>query len=176
MEDHRPQSHADLQALFADRIAAPISERDGLTILDIENYVPFLLNAVSSGWQRVSAPRYRATFGLGITDWRVIAMLAIEPEITANRVCEVVKLDKAAVSRSINSMEASEHVIGTPVSAGSRNRTWRLTAKGERVHNQILEIALANELRLVSGIPLADLEICMRSLRQMIRNLDSLSG
>lgn len=170
------QINEDLRQRFDERLASPILERDERTILSIENYAPFLLNAVSSSWQRISGARYRDEFGLGITDWRVIAMLAIEPNITAQRICQVVKLDKAAVSRALKALELTGHIAGKSHGSGTRNKTWSLTESGESVHNRILHIALMNELALVNDIPMADLEICLRVLRKMHANLSALEA
>ncbi len=86
------------------RIASPMRDRDGTEIVDIANYAPFLLNAVSNAWGRKTSTIYRRDFGLGITDWRVISMLNIEPGITASRICDVIRLDKAAASRSLKTL------------------------------------------------------------------------
>lgn len=170
------ESGRELYHRFDGRVASPICFRGGHVVLEIENYAPFLLNAVSSSWQRMSGSIYREEIGLGITDWRVIAMLAIEPNITAQRICEVVKLDKAAVSRTLKALEASGHVCGALNGGGARNRTWCLTELGLASHDQILNIALSNELTLVEGVPEADLEICLRVLRQMLRNLTGIEA
>ena len=176
LADGKTRIAEQVRVRFEDRLVSPIFERDGEVLLSIENYAPFLLNAVSSSWQRISGARYRDEFGLGITDWRVIAMLAIEPGISAQRITEVVKLDKSAVSRALKSLTASGHVAGHEIGSGARNKTWQLTEFGMETHRRILSIALSNELALVDGIPLADLEICQRVLRQMLGNLAGLEA
>lgn len=65
------------------RIDSPTWDRDWIEILDTSRYAPFLLNAVSSAWGRRASTIYRSDFGLGLVEWRVIAMLNFEPGITA---------------------------------------------------------------------------------------------
>ncbi|CUH81164.1 MarR family winged helix-turn-helix transcriptional regulator [Tropicibacter naphthalenivorans] len=129
-----------------------------------------------SNCQGITGARFRGAVGLGITEWRVIAMLGIEPDTTAQWVAEVVKLDTSAVSRALKSLAASGHVIAQEIGTGGRQSTWQLTDFGMEAHRRILAIALANELARIEGIPLADLGICQRVLRQMLRNLAALES
>lgn len=154
------------------RISSPTRQRDGVRILDIDYYAPFLLSAVSSAWQRQTSAIYRRDFNLGIVDWRVIAMLNIEPEITANRICEVIRLDKAAVSRSLKLL--GERGIATFEATGSdpRRRKWWLTEMGQEVHRDILAIALECEARMLEDIDPGDVEIHLKVMRSMLKNLD----
>ena len=84
-------------------MAKPKSSRRGQTrdVLDLERYVPallvFLANKLTSGASTI----LRRHFGVGTTEWRIMAMLAVEPWIAAGRVCKVIGFDKAAVSRTL---------------------------------------------------------------------------
>ncbi|MEC7763757.1 MAG: MarR family winged helix-turn-helix transcriptional regulator [Pseudomonadota bacterium] len=155
-----------------ERLSPPTLKRDGLTILDIRNYAPFLMNAVSNGWQRRTSPIYRQTFDISILDWRVIAMLNIEPDISGQRICEVVRLDKAAVSRSLNFLAERGYVEYSANESDPRRRAWRLTAAGLEVHDKCLEIALENEEALFKDVAPENLEVFLRVMRQILRNLD----
>ena len=150
------------------RISKPVKLRDGVTIVDIDNYAPFLLNAIGNAWQRKTSAIYRREFDLGIGEWRIMSMLNIEPNISANRVCDVIKMDKAAVSRSLKLLLALGHVEFTAPSAHSRNRSWRLSAQGLEMHEKILAHALAAEGELVEGLTPDELETCLSVLRRML--------
>lgn len=155
-----------------DRQSNPTRDRDGFTILDIDNYAPFLLNAVSNAWQRQTSAIYRSRFDLGIVEWRIIAMLNIEPEITANRICEVIRLDKAAVSRSLKLLE-ERGLAGYEASATDpRKRRWWLTNAGQEAHAELLAVALKCEAQMLAGVPPEELEIFLKTMRRMLRNLD----
>lgn len=156
-----------------DRIFPPTQDRDGNTILDIRNYAPFLLNAVSNAWQRKTSALYRQEFDLGIMDWRVIAMLNIEPDISAQRVCEVVRLDKAAASRSLNSLHDRGLAAFEAAENDPRRRSWRLTEEGLKIHDACLAIALECEAELIDGVAPENLEVFLRVMRRLLANLDS---
>lgn len=152
----------------APRITEPTKRRDGVVIVDIANYAPFLLNAIGNAWQRKTSAIYRREFDLGIGEWRIMSMLNIEPDISANRICDVIKMDKAAVSRSLKLLLALGHVTYQAPSPHSRNRSWRLSEAGLDLHERILERALKAESELVEGLTPQELESCLKVLRHML--------
>ena len=81
------------------------------TQLDLKVYVPalvtFLANKLSSG----ASNCYRKHFNIGVVEWRILALLRVERSITANRICQVIGLDKAAVSRALKSLHKRELVL-----------------------------------------------------------------
>ncbi len=154
------------------RMSGPTKLRDGITILDIEKYTPFLLNAVSNAWQRTTSAIYRQTFNLGIVDWRVIAMLNIEPKITANRICAVLRLDKAAASRSLKLLHDEGLVRFEASPTDPRKRRWWLSEQGLEAHEKIMVIALDCEAEMLAGISPADLETFLKVMRRMLSNID----
>ncbi|GLT11943.1 MarR family winged helix-turn-helix transcriptional regulator [Sulfitobacter porphyrae] len=154
------------------RLNSPTRDREGAEILDIDYYTPFLLNAVSSAWGRQTSAIYRRDFGLGLTDWRVLAMLNIEPGITASRICDVIRMDKAAVSRSLKTLNEMGHLRVEQPGADPRKRLWWLSKQGLQVHVDILAVALGCEAELIKGIGPEDLETFLKVLRQMLTNID----
>lgn len=154
------------------RSPSPTRDRDGTEILDISNYAPFLLNAVSNAWGRKTSTIYRRDFGLGLVEWRVIAMLNIEPEITASRICDVIRLDKAAVSRSLKVLLQKGLLQYEQVSNDPRKRLWRLSEEGLKTHEALLAVALSCESELVSDIPQDELNVFLQVMRQMLTNID----
>ncbi|WP_378943242.1 MarR family winged helix-turn-helix transcriptional regulator [Paracoccus sp. R86501] len=155
-----------------ERIAAPTRDRDGTRILDIDHYAPFLLNAVSNAWSRNTSAIYRRDFGLSLVDWRIIAMLNIEPGITASRICDVIRLDKAAVSRSLKHLSEKELLRTQQPSNDPRKRLWWLSEAGLKTHDTLLAVALSCEEGLLSGVAAGDLDIFLKVMRQMLHNID----
>ncbi|SPF80937.1 MarR family winged helix-turn-helix transcriptional regulator [Pseudoprimorskyibacter insulae] len=153
------------------RLSSPVKTRDGVTILDIDNYAPFLLNAVSSAWQRKTAAIYRDRFGLGIVEWRIIAMLNIEPGITANRICAVIRLDKAAASRTLKVLDNGGYLRFEADEADARKKRWWLSEKGLTTHDTLLDIALECEAAMIGDIEPAEYETFLKVMRAMLGNL-----
>lgn len=154
------------------RRPVPISDRDGTEIIDIANYAPLLLNAVSNAWGRKTSTIYRRDFGLGIVEWRVLSMLNIEPEITASRICDVICLDKAAVSRSLKLLSEKGLLVSEQPSNDPRKRLWRLSDEGLKTHAALLAVALSCARELVSDVPQEDLNTFLNVMRKMLENID----
>ena len=127
------------------------NSRQSAHALDLDRYIPayltYLAGKISSGASAI----YRPRFGVGITDWRIIALLAAEPWITAGRVCESTWLDKAAVSRSVREMEAAGIIEVRPDRSDQRRQFIALTPKGLSLHDRIVRLAVARERKLLEG-------------------------
>jgi len=156
------------------RISAPTRERDGRAVIDIETYVPYFLASVNSALSRGASKRYLERFGIGIVEWRVIAMLAIEPRITASRICEVVAMDKGAASRSLTRLQDLGHVDFDAPARDPRKKIWWLNDKGYGLHDDLLTLALERERQLLSGVVPGDLEAFLRVMRILRRNVDAI--
>jgi DNA-binding MarR family transcriptional regulator len=142
-------------------------DRASLKGLDLNNYVPafltFLANKLSSGASAV----YRRRFGIGITDWRIVALLAVEPWIPAGRICEVIGLDKAAVSRSVRDM-AARGLVETQVQEGDQRRQFiALTHNGVALHDAIVDIALEREKLLLADFSAEERQLLVSLLTRM---------
>ena len=83
----------------------PDYTRTSAHALNLDHYVPAYLTYLAGKISSSASATYRPRFGVGITDWRIMALLASEPWISAGRLCDVIGLDKAAVSRSVRGMK-----------------------------------------------------------------------
>jgi DNA-binding MarR family transcriptional regulator len=138
--------------------------------LDLERYVPYFLTAIGNAISRGASRLYLREFGVGIGEWRIMSLLAIEPDIMANRICQVISLDKAAASRSLRTLED----LGLAASSATRDprrSTYALTPAGFALHDRIIRVALQREKRLLAGISDTDLEVLHRTLALMQSNL-----
>lgn len=147
------------------------SDRSSDKGLDLDNYVPafltFLANKLSSG----ASSAYRRRFGIGITDWRIMALLAIEPWIPAGRICEVIGLDKAAVSRSVRDMAALGLVETQVQECDQRRQFIALTREGVVMHDAVVGIALEREHLLVGDFSEEERRLLVSMLARMLARI-----
>lgn len=122
------------------------------TVLDLDNYVPALITFVSNKLSAGASNTYRKLFDVGITEWRIIALLAIEPSIPANRICQVIGFDKALVSRSVQLMADRGIVSIVPDDTDARRKTIALTKAGNDLHDRIIQVALEREQLLLQDL------------------------
>jgi DNA-binding MarR family transcriptional regulator len=73
--------------------------------LDLERYVPAFVTFIANKLSRSATAFYQSRFGVNVTEWRIMSLLAIEPGITASRICYVIGFDKGPVSRTLALMQ-----------------------------------------------------------------------
>lgn len=121
-------------------------------VLNLSYYVTYyftvLANKLSSGASRL----YLKRFDIGIIEWRVLAMVAIEPGIAAARVTTVIGIDKASVSRESRRLEEKGYLTVTVDPTNARRNVLELTPAGYELHDQVIQIALERERRLLSDL------------------------
>ena len=124
--------------------------------LDLDNYIPAYFTYLAGKISSSASAIYRPRFGVGITDWRIIALLASEPWIGAARICTLIGLDKAAVSRSARTLQAMGLIEVRPDESDQRRQTMALTRKGVNLHDRIVRLAVAREQKLLEGFTAAE--------------------
>lgn len=165
---------SDLQTGASARLSSPTRMQGGRQLVDYDAYIPYFLAAVNNALSRSASSYYLKTFGVGIAEWRVLSILANEPGVAAAHICEVVAMDKAAVSRSLHKLETLGVLNITLSPTDPRRRALSLTASGYDLHDQILSTALEREARLIEGVDPQDLEAFLRVMRIMRRNVRDL--
>lgn len=152
----------------------PLIDRDGHLVLDLDNYIPFLLSAIGNKWSRSSSGLYLKEFDVGVTEWRIIAMLAIEPRITAYRICQVIGLDKAATSRALKAMEGRGLVKSWQEDPGNHRKLVELTAAGWAMHDRIIAVAHRREALMLSDLSRDEVAVLASLLRRVHRRIPDL--
>src|ERR1700750_2357584 len=73
--------------------------------LDLDRYVPAFITFIANKLSNSATAFYQRQFGVIVTEWRIMSLLAIEPVIPASRICHVIGFDKAPVSRTLASLD-----------------------------------------------------------------------
>lgn len=170
----RERAEPTRQMIGAVPAAPSLMERDGRLILDLDRYIPFLLSAIGNKWSSSSSTAYLRKFGVGVTEWRIMAMLAIEPGVNAYRACQVIGLDKAATSRALKSLEARGLVVSWVETPGAQRKNLELTEAGWAVHDRIIRIARKREALLLSDLDPDEVAILAGYLRRILARLPDL--
>lgn len=158
------------------RLTPSTVARGGRQVVNIDGYVPYFLNAINNALTRGASQYYLREFGVGIVEWRIVSMLAIESHISASRIVDVVQLDKSATSRGLRDLQDKGFVTSETHQTDARQRLWWLSRSGYALHDRILAVALERERHLLEGIDAADFEITLRVMRRMNQNVRTLPG
>jgi DNA-binding MarR family transcriptional regulator len=134
--------------------------------LDMRAFLPSAIMLLAQKIAASASAAYRPRFGVGLTDWRVIAALGAEPWIAPARVVELSGLDKAAVSRSLGVLRAAGWVEseGQPTQRGGPHA---LTPAGLELHDRLVEAASERERGLMAGFSAQERALFADFVRRM---------
>lgn len=144
---------------------------DGRKVLDLERHIPYFFTYISNKLSRGASDTYRKHFGIGITEWRVMGVLAGLPNISANSIINAIGLDKGAVSRSLDALDKEGLTTSVPDPNDNRSRLIKLSRAGQNLHDKVIEAALEREERLLSNLTPEEVEtliVCLRKIRATV--------
>jgi DNA-binding MarR family transcriptional regulator len=120
--------------------------------LSLDRFLPYRLSVLANTVSAALAGAYASRFGLSIPQWRVIAVLARSPGLSAADVVERTAMDKVAVSRAVAGLARSGRVRRSVEVRDRRRSVLSLTARGLSVYRRIVPLALAYERRLLAEL------------------------
>jgi DNA-binding MarR family transcriptional regulator len=119
--------------------------------LDLESFVPFFLVAISNKLTTSASRALLREYDCGVTEWRILAILAVETEAPPSRITQAVGIDKSSVSRALKTLQARGCVDIAQDPAHRRRQILSLTAEGRALHDRIIGRMLMRELLLLTG-------------------------
>lgn len=97
-----------------------------------------------------------------------MAVLAIEPNLSAAEVAERTAMDKVAVSRAVTSLVAMQRLERQIAPKDRRKSMLRLSTEGSRIYAEIVPIALRYEKALMDVLDSADREALERIINTLL--------
>jgi DNA-binding MarR family transcriptional regulator len=135
--------------------------------LDLEHFLPYRLSVLSNRVSGAIARVYSERFGLGVTEWRVMAVLGRYPDLSAGEVAQRTAMDKVAVSRAVAGLVDAGRVERETHGDDRRRSVLRLTSEGHSIHDAVAPLALAFERRLLDGMAADEREVLFRLLDRL---------
>lgn len=142
-----------------------MSESD--QILRLEAFLPYRLSVLSNRISQSIAASYRKQFGLSVTEWRVMAVLAHTPNLSANQVVQRTAMDKVAVSRAVAGLQVRGLLSREVDENDLRRSILCLSGQGKEIYAQVMPLALAFEQRILGELPEAERELLFRLLDRL---------
>ncbi len=149
--------------------------QEGVT-LDLDRYVPALITFIANKLSNSANAAYQKNFGVNVTEWRILSLLAIEPGIPASRICQVIGFNKGPVSRTLALMQKRGLIAIKADPHDGRTHSISLTARGRATHDKIIVMALGRERRLLACLSGDEQELLIGFLLRMHNNLGAVSG
>ena len=144
-------------------------------LLDLERYVPAFVTFIANKLSRSATAFYQKRFGVNVTEWRIMSLLAIEPGIPASRICNVIGFDKGPVSRTLAALQQRGLIRIEIDRQDGRSHSIALTAKGRATHDAVIDAALERERKLLSCLDEGEREVLIDLLRRIHGNVDAVN-
>jgi len=157
--------------LFVDAteiITAPLDD-----VIDSENFTPRLLALLSNALVWRESRLLRREFDLGTNDWRVISALSIRPGATSSDISEFVAMNKAVVSKSVNTLIARALIVPADGKRGSRH--LYLTRAGADMHDRMKPISLQGQEIVLADLSAEEVRQLNHLLTRLLQKTPELS-
>jgi DNA-binding MarR family transcriptional regulator len=117
-----------------------------------DRHASFLVVALANRLSASASRAYMRQFGVGVMEWRAMALLAANPGITANQIAHTSGVDKSAVSRAIHLLVKRGDVHVAEDQNDNRRALLTLTPAGLALHDRIIFASLERERLLLTGL------------------------
>lgn len=140
--------------------------------LELGRWLPYRMFVVAGRVAELLESFYGPRWGLGLPAWRILAVVADRPGVSAREIARACGLDAVAVSRGIAQLVALGFARREAGAQDRRYASVTLTPEGEAAFTEIATLARAIEARLLAALPEAE----QAALDRALDRLDTASG
>ena len=120
--------------------------------LKLAEFLPYKLSVLSNRISGAIANAYQDRFGITIQEWRVMAIVADSPRLSAGDVAERSEMDKVAVSRAVSRLVDSGRLERHLADDDKRRSELSLSDEGKRIYAEVVPIAKAYEAAVLAQL------------------------
>ena len=136
-------------------------------LLILESFLPYRLSTLSNRISRSIADRYEQKFALSLPEWRTVAVLGEESNLSAADVGERTAMDKVAVSRAVKTLLKTGRIERHFSPDDRRRSVLSLSKLGREVYEKIVPLALSYESALLDGLTAEEQESLDKILNKL---------
>ncbi|MDK3071946.1 MarR family transcriptional regulator [Sedimentitalea sp. JM2-8] len=103
----------------------------------LETYFPYRLAIAAEAFSQKLVEVYGREYGLSREEWRLLALLADEKEVTSADLKRRATLDKVQISRASKRLEEKDLVVGRIAEHDKRQRIYRCTDAGRALFAEL---------------------------------------
>ncbi len=131
---------------------------------------------VSDNLMRKTDALLRASVGISVNEWRVLAAIAATPHATARIVVLETGLDKSWVSRLVRSLQERGFLQTAQDASDGRRKRLALTDQGKTVLETAISAVRSLQSQLLNGFSATEHEALPRLLSRLQREMDNPSN
>lgn len=138
------------------------------TGLTVDAFITTLMSQVGNALRRTITVPYATQFGVSVSEWRVLSLVAHSGRIAFAELVQQSTSDKALVSRTLKLLEGRKLVHLEAEGAGPRKKMWcSITPEGEALHAQAIPIARARQAAAIRLLPPEERDVLYRALARL---------
>ena len=127
--------------------------------LILETFLPYRLSVAAKQVSLQFSENYCEQFNISVNEWRVLAVVGQQSELSAEEVSERTAMEKVAVSRAVSKL-LDKSILKRQFAVEDRRRSQlSLSEKGTDIYQQIVPIALQFEQRLLASFSKEEADI-----------------
>ncbi len=138
-----------------------------MTSIDLKSFLPYRLSIVEQRVSRRIARHYQDSAGLSRIEWRVLATLAQQENLSASEICRFTLMDKMPVSRAISRMLAAGLLLQKNNRTDRRSSLLSLSDKGKKMYRRIVPAVLQEEQDLLSSLSVAERKVLEKVMHKL---------
>jgi DNA-binding MarR family transcriptional regulator len=120
--------------------------------LKLKEFLPYRLSVLSNRISRSITERYEDKFKLSTAEWRTVAILGEESDLSAAEVAERSAMDKVAISRAVNNLISHDRLERHFSEDDKRRSVLALSENGRKLYEQIVPLALSYETAVLDEL------------------------
>jgi DNA-binding MarR family transcriptional regulator len=120
--------------------------------LPVEQFLTYRLHALHTALNRQAIEILGRVAGLGLPEWRVIALLGTGATLTARRIGQISAIDKGLLSRTLAALEQRGLIVTARDARDRRLVKVALTAKGQAVYDKTIPHMQARQRALMKAL------------------------
>ena len=126
--------------------------------LNFEQFLTYRILSLTSRLNRQAVKILDDACGLRLPEWRCMAMIGRHGQLNLFNISEIAGMDRAHVTRSIQSLVERGHVLTQRDVVDRRIVSARLTRSGRRIYEKTFPIMEQRQLQLLGALSPADRE------------------
>ena len=139
--------------------------------LDLDNYLPYLVNRVGTIIADQWGGEALAPYRLSIAMWRVAVVLAEKGSQRQIDLADLTSIEVSTLSRIVTRLVRMGVVTRTRSTSSTREVVVKLTAKGKAQVARLIPMARAYEDAAIAGLRPEELTVLKRCLRRVYANM-----
>ncbi|MGE4337691.1 MAG: MarR family winged helix-turn-helix transcriptional regulator [Pigmentiphaga sp.] len=141
---------------------------------DVTRNLTYHIVLLASSLNRSASRQFQQEAGMTTPEWRLIAVIGSQGEISLNGLYQILDIDKGWISRTLVKLERNQLVVRTPDPEDGRQFRVRLTPEGEALRKQAASISLQRQAHLESRFSPTELDQLYHLLGRLKNAADEL--